>query len=97
MGRPQSSYTGPTQIDVIREIAPFIFAYVDWYAENGYFLPEEYAKDPAGWAQVLRDIQAAMDLIIGGCDENIAEGPTRELLYDGMEKYYKYSRYLFQP
>ncbi len=89
MGKPQTSYTGPSPVEVIREIAPFIVAYVDWYAENGYFLPEEYAKDPAAWAQILRDIQAAMRLII--------DGEEGELLYDGLEKYYKYSRYLFQP
>lgn len=92
MGQPQSSYNGPTPIEVLAEIAPFIVVYVDWYAENGYFLPEEYAKDPAGWAQILRDIQAAMRIII---NEQTEEGG--ELLYDGLEKYYTYSRYLFQP
>lgn len=97
MGGPQLSYTGPTQFEVIREIAPFIIVYVDWYSENGYFLPEEYAKDPAGWSQILRDIQAAMNLLVDGADENMLEGPSRELLYDGIEKYYKYSRYLFLP
>ncbi len=97
MGKPQSSYTGPTSIEVIAEIAPFIIVYVDWYVENGYFLPEEYASDPGAWAQILRDIQAAMQLILNGADENMLEGASRELLYDGLEKYYKYSRYLFQP
>lgn len=92
MGQPQSSYTGPTQFEVLAEIAPFIVVYVDWYTENGYFLPEEYAKDPAAWAQILRDIQAAMRIII---NKQTEEGG--ELLYDGLEKYYKYSRYLFQP
>ena len=89
MGKPQSSYTGPTGIEVTREIAPFIIAYVDWYAENGFFLPEEYAKDPGAWVQILRDIQATMRHILNREDD--------ELVYNGMEKYYKYSRYLFQP
>lgn len=93
MGQPQTKYTGPSQIEVVKEIAPFIIAYVDWYTENGYFLPDEYAKDPAAWAQILRDIQAAMNIIMDGSPELNASA----LLYDGMEKYYKYSRYLFQP
>lgn len=95
MGKPHLPYTGPHSHEVLSHIAQDIIDYVDWYCENGYFLPDEYAKDPAAWAQILRDIQAAMRLLRVKPNPDSLE--EEELLYDGVEKYYKYSRYLFKP
>ena len=95
MGKPQSRYTGPTHHEVICEIAPLIITYVDWYAENGYFLPDEFANNPSEWAQILRDIEAAMKLLL--VNPTPKDEEDKALLYNGIEKYYTYSRYLFLP
>lgn len=95
MGGPQIAYNGPTELDVLKLVAQQIIDYVNWYAENGYFLPPGFERDPAGWTQILRDIEAAMKVILV-LPETMPDDEYK-LLYDRLEKYYTYSRYLFKP
>jgi hypothetical protein len=95
MGQPHKPYEGPQPHEVLSKIAEDIIQYVDWYCEHGLYLPPEYAKDPGAWAQLLRDIQASMKLL--RVNPSPKNEPDKELLYDGIEKYYQYSRHLFRP
>lgn len=91
MGKPYQAYSGPEAHDVLYKIADDVIDYVDWYCEHGLYLPNEFAKDPAAWAQILRDIQAGMrQLQLPG---NQAD---QELLYNGVAKYYQYAEHLFK-
>lgn len=93
MARETRPYEGITQSEFLCKIAPDIIQYVNWYAEDGMFLPQEYSADPAGWTEVLREIEAAFKNLLDGVD-------TKEeikLMYNGFEKYYTYSKYLFKP
>ena len=47
-------------------IAPLIVEYVDWYAEEGLTLPDEYATKPGEWTDILRKMQKAMKGIQAG-------------------------------
>lgn len=47
----------------VSPLAPRIDEYVDWYAENGLYLPKEYAQRPSDWTEVLRKIQRAFNLM----------------------------------
>lgn len=49
--------------DIIEILKPYINDYVDWYAERGLYLPEEFKSDPAAWTNKLRKIQRAFDLV----------------------------------
>lgn len=90
MGQPYQKYQGPDAHGVIIKIAPDIIAYVDWYAEHGIYLPTEFARDPAAWTQILRDIQAGVRELLKD------EGVDEKLLYDGIAKYYQYIEHLFK-
>lgn len=46
----------------IETLCPIIDDYVDWYAEHGITLPEEFAQDPTSWTNHLRTIQRAFVL-----------------------------------
>lgn len=46
----------------ITTLCPIIDTYVDWYAEHGITLPEEFAQDPTSWTNILRKIQRAFVL-----------------------------------
>lgn len=54
----------------IRSLTTAIDEYADWYAENGLSLPEEYQFDPAGYTEVLRQIQRAFYLASTENDED---------------------------
>lgn len=91
MGQPYRPWKGPSTTDVLYNISDDIIEYVDWYCEHGLYLPQEFAKDPAAWTQILRDIQAGM-YELQKSDEDVNE----KLLYDGCTKYYKYAEHLFK-
>lgn len=46
----------------IKMLRPVLNEYVDWYAEHGITLPEEFAQDPTTWTNHLRTIQRAFNL-----------------------------------
>jgi len=95
MARETIPYSGPDELEVLAKIANDVIDYVDWYCEDGLYLPTEYSKDPAGWSQILRDIQAAFALLISVGSAGYTEA-ERTLLYTGIEKYYTNSRHLFK-
>lgn len=96
MARETIPYQGITEDEFLFRIANDVIAYCEWYAEDGMYLPPEFSKDPAAWTQILRDIQAAMELIVQGADKNMLEGHNAELLYNGIEKFYQYIKYLWK-
>lgn len=49
---------------IIDKITDDIIEYTDWYAENGVYLPDEFAQDPSAWTEVLRKIQRAFRLAV---------------------------------
>ncbi len=96
MARETIPYSGPNERQVLAKIAYDVIMYVDWYAEDGLYLPEEFAKDPATWTQILRDIQAGFRQLVR-VDSKPPTPDEEALLYDGIDKYYTYSRHLFKP
>jgi hypothetical protein len=48
--------------DIIESLHEPITDYVNWYAERGLYLPEEYKTDPGAWTDVLRKIQRSFEL-----------------------------------
>lgn len=47
----------------VRELYPLISKYADWNAEHGMYLPPDFASDPTGWANALRDMQRAFRIL----------------------------------
>ena len=91
MGKHQTPWTGLTTAGFLLRIAPDVIDYVEWYAQNGFYLPKEFNNDPSSWTQILRDIQIAFELL--GKKKTAKEV---ELMHNGLGKYYKYSRYLWR-
>lgn len=47
---------------IIDRLTNDIDDYVEWYSEQGVYLPDEFAQDPSAWTEVLRKIQRAFRL-----------------------------------
>jgi hypothetical protein len=60
MGKQKVLWEGVNQRQVILALSEDIVEYVDWYSENGMYLPEEYSKDPAEWTYVLQGIKESV-------------------------------------
>lgn len=60
----------------IKTLCKRINRYVDWSCEHGLYLPPGFESDPTGWANTLRDIQRAFNLLN---DELNEEGELWEL------------------
>lgn len=59
----------------VRFLAKAVDDYADWACESGLYLPPDYATDPAGWAECLRSMQRAFNLMR---DEENGEGELWE-------------------
>lgn len=94
MGKEQLPYRGISEQDFLRGIAVDVINYINWYAEHGIFLPEEYAADPGAYTQILRNIQAGFEVILG--DPDTEDAHAQELLHNGKEQFYQYAKYLWK-
>lgn len=98
MARETIPYTGISETGFLMMVAPDVIKYCDWYAEDGLFLPPEFANDPAAWTQILRDIQAGFEAYVNeNTDNGVFSTPEDEvLMYNGIEKFYQYIKYLWK-
>jgi hypothetical protein len=64
----------------VSSLAPLVDEYADWNAEQGLYLPPGFEKDPTGWAQALREMQYALNVLRDECNE---EGD----LYDAKKRW----------
>ena len=78
MGKEQTTWTGLNNdlfLDLaIDSVQEDIIEYVDWYSENGLFLPDEFSTDPGAWTQILRDIQQDLIHLRNGDNDKITDG-----------------------
>ena len=53
----------------VRALTDAINEYADWSCEQGLYLPPDFATDPTGWAETLRSIQRAFNLLSDELDQ----------------------------
>ncbi len=96
MAREPELWTGKKQIDFLLFIADDVIEYCDWYADNGIYLPGQYISDPGQWTQILRNIQAAFELLKVSQTLQQTDPSSIDLLGRGLEQYYLYSEHLWR-
>jgi len=94
MGQPQKPWDGKRERQILWDLSDDVIEYVDWYCENGVHLPEDFARDPSGWSQVLRYIQSVFIFIQ---DESFTLNKEEDEAYQkGLEYFYKYFKELWK-
>lgn len=95
MGKKQTGWSGPDSTTVLSKIAPEVCDYIDWYCENGLYLPPDYAKSPSEWNLVLRTIQKSFEAIVDDVFPPFQDVSIEE--YNrGIELFYKHFKDLFK-
>lgn len=74
--------------EVIETLHPLITEYVDWYAERGLYLPENFKSDPSAWTNILRKIQRAFDIAL--TKEYSKRDDLESEMKEGFELFGKY-------
>lgn len=96
-GRKKSP-VAPTVRDVtVRSVHDAIDEYADWACEQGLYLPPGYEKDPSGWAEVLRKMQKAFQLLSEHASGDLDDAKIEELkdqIQEGLELFGKHLFYL---
>lgn len=75
-------------------IYPRLNTYIDWYCEQGMYLPPEFYNDPATWTDILREIQEAFRLL--HTREYLTNADLGKRVDRGLEFFGKYFRHLWR-
>ena len=94
MEKLRIEWDGVTEEIVLQKLAPDIIEYIEWYCENGLYLPDEFKRDPSTYTQILRYIQA---VFIEIDEERILKNADEVAVHQkGLAYFYKYFHYFWR-
>lgn len=76
-------------------IQPRLKCYVTWQTEHGSATPDEFAKDPAAWLEVLRKMERAFDLLVDSRSSLTDTPEAQQEIEEGLALFGRYYRGLW--